>query len=179
MYNLILPIRTSLCGLVLSDFNFNSQFLRARIYIYFLSQEIMPGLKVGTESEATKVTAPIRTLRSRGSDVRKPSASASFPSQATFISQVCWSAKAHNDNGYQEDNNYIHQKKIAEVKRQRRRPFNPRFRKNNSSCQLCEGQESTTETPQSASPKNTNPPSPSINQPTKTWNKCTAFYKNN
>jgi hypothetical protein len=81
------------CGQVLSDFNFNSQFLRilssARIYIYFLSQEIMPGLKVSTESEATKVTAPIRTLRSRGSDVRKPSASASFPSQATFISQVC------------------------------------------------------------------------------------------
>jgi hypothetical protein len=35
------------CGLVLSDFNLNSLFLRilspARIYIYFLLQEIMPG----------------------------------------------------------------------------------------------------------------------------------------
>jgi hypothetical protein len=78
------------CGLVLSDFNLNSQFLRilspARIYIYFLLQEIMPGRR-GDESNG--VRGPIRTLRSRGSEVRKPSASTCFPSQVTFISQVC------------------------------------------------------------------------------------------
>jgi hypothetical protein len=78
------------CGLVLSDFNLNSQFLRilspARIYIYFLLQEIMPGRR-GDESNGVRV--PIRTLRSRGSEVRKPSASTCFPSQVTFISQVC------------------------------------------------------------------------------------------
>lgn len=78
------------CGLVLSDFNLNSQFLRilspARIYIYFLLQEIMPGRR-GDESNGVRV--PIQTLRSRGSEVRKPSASTCFPSQVKFISQVC------------------------------------------------------------------------------------------
>jgi hypothetical protein len=55
------PHKDLSCGLVLWDFNLSSQFLRilspARVYIYFLSQEIMPGPNVTTESEATKVTA--------------------------------------------------------------------------------------------------------------------------